>query len=206
MLHHVHHAVTHVRELRARVLEHQIFHGYSSRARAFGGCAALAGALLMSSSSYPPTIPAHIAGWGFVCALALIANYGDVLLWYTAQPSERRELARLRPVMDGVPPIVVGGILTLALILRGDTSMLFGVWMCLFGLTHLSSRHSMPAAIWWLGWYYIGCGAAYLLSAADQDFLRPLPMGGVFFCGELAGAAILYHHHRRRSAVSAGQK
>ena len=185
-------AIGQVRELRARVLESQLFPGFTARARATGGVIALLAAALMASELYPQTLRAHVFGWGLVCFLGLILNYGDVLLWYASMPQERRELARLRPVADGLPPLVVGAVLTAELLLHGNPSALFGVWMCLFGLTHMSSRRSMPPEIWWLGWYYIACGAIYLLGFDEHSFMQAWPMGFVFFGGELFGAYILY--------------
>jgi hypothetical protein len=196
MFHHIHHALAQVRELRARVLEHQMFRGYSARARAGGAAAALLGAAVMSNSRYPKSVEAHVWGWGCVCLLAALLNYGDVLLWYSAQPAERRERGRLRPVLDGLPPLFVGAVLTAVFLREGKAELLFGMWMCLFGLTHLSSRHSLPKEIWWLGCYYIAAGTVFLLAFDRRSFLDPWPMGLIFFCGELTGAYILFIHRK----------
>jgi hypothetical protein len=68
---------------------------------------------------------------------------------------------------------------------------LAGIWMCLFGLANLASRHVLPRQISQVGWFYIACGTACLL-VSDISFLNPWPMGIVFFLGEWAGGIILH--------------
>ena len=53
LFNHIHHALDQVRELRARVIENQIFQGYSGSARAMGGLLALLAAFIMSLPWYP---------------------------------------------------------------------------------------------------------------------------------------------------------
>jgi hypothetical protein len=102
----------------------------------------------------------------------------------------RRDRAMIKPAVDAVPALAVGGLLSLAAIRVGQYDLLFGIWMCLYGLAQVAYRQSLPAGIYMVGLCYIVCGSCCLLSPAVR-FLDPWPMGGVFFAGEIAGGAVL---------------
>lgn len=91
---HIHHALSQVRELKMRVLSAQRFTGYSGRCRAVGGTIALFAPLLLNAQWYPKTLTTHLAGWGVVCACAVLANYSAVLHWFLFQPDVERDLRR----------------------------------------------------------------------------------------------------------------
>jgi len=193
---HIHHALAQVRELKMRVLNAQRFQGYSGRCRAVGGTVALFAPLIMSARWYPQTATAHLAGWGIVFLCAMLANYSAVLHWFLFQPNVERDVRRLMPTVDALPSLAVGGILTGALVLNGQYDLLFGTWMCLYGMTNLSARHTLPRALWPLGLFYIGCGAVCLLTQLGS-LANPWPMGLVFGLGEWVGGFIFF-----RSRVS----
>lgn len=195
----IHQALAQVRELRARVVENRWFLGYSPGARLAGAFAACAGTFILGSDLVPKTTAAHVIGWGLICAFSVITNYGALTRWFLEQPSEAREWARLRPVLDALPALFAGGVLTLALLASGAHDLLFGVWMLLFGLMHTSSRHALPKEIFYLGCAYLAAGTWYLMVYDHRDFTDPYPMGAVFFAGECIGAAILLRHRERSS-------
>ncbi|MBV9464113.1 MAG: hypothetical protein JO317_07800 [Verrucomicrobiae bacterium] len=200
MIAHIHQALAQVRELKQRVLEKQRFKGYSGRARALAGTAALAAAIVMSSPPYPRTTLAHLVGWGVVFLIGFALNYGALLYWFWFDPEARHprsgvplihhDLRRLKPAIDAVPPLFAGGILTYAALLNGQAQLLFGIWMILFGLANTASHSSLPRSIFFVGLYYVACGAAFLLLRGS--FLNPWPIGVVFFVGEWAGGLILH--------------
>lgn len=102
----------------------------------------------------------------------------------------------LRPALDAIPALAMGGILSLALTLHGLYDLLPGTWMSLYGLAQVAYRQSMPPAIYRVGLGYIVAGTAMLLCPA-ADFLSPWPMGVVFFIGEcLGGAALIINQNR----------
>lgn len=191
MANHIHHALDQVRELQQKILDKQRFKGYSGRARAISGTIALAAAAVMSCSFYPQSVPAQFAGWGAVLVAALLLNFGAIFYWFLFDPEARRDLRRLRPALDVLPPILVGGALTTALVLRGDFEYLFGVWMCMFGIANMAARHAVPPRIWIPATFYLVAGAIYLLWP-DPSFLNPWPMGLAFFIGEWAGGFVLH--------------
>lgn len=193
---HLKDALAQVRQLQQAILERQRFRGYSGPARMASGVMALAAAVVMGSPWYPATTRAHVWGWGAVFVVAFMMNAVALLYWFLYNPSVHHDPRKLLPVLDSVPPILVGGALTFTLLLHGWHDYLFGVWMCMFGLANLASRYVLPRAIVLVGLFYTACGIGWLVTPR-VSFLNPLPMGFVFFAGELAGGLILYLDQRR---------
>jgi hypothetical protein len=184
-------ALRQVQELKQKILEKQRFKGYSGRARAMSGTIALFAAMVLASPYWPDTPRAHLAGWAAVFFLACLLNFGAILYWYVREPSAKQEMRRLRPLIDTLPPLLVGGVMTAGLIRQELWSWLVPVWMALFGLANLASRHVLPHTISIVGWYYILAGGILLLLG-PPSFLNPWPMGIIFFAGEWMGGIALH--------------
>jgi hypothetical protein len=187
---HIHDALAQVRELQRRILERQRFRGYSGGARMCAGTVALVGAWIMSWEGYPRDAYAHLLGWGAVFFLAILINYGSLLYWFAKDAGLYGDVRMLRPTVEVFPPVIVGGLLTLAMLLEGHYDYLFGVWMSLFGLANIASRQVLPHKMGLVGCFYIAAGAFCLFSPA-RSFLDPWPMGITFFVGELAGGTLI---------------
>jgi hypothetical protein len=190
---HIHDAIDQVRRLRELVLAKQRFKGYSGKARAAGGVVALLGAAIMNRPWFPCSGTAHLLGWMAVLAIGLLLNYGGLAIWFLRDPAVRHDWEQLRPAADALPALGVGAVFTLALVLRGRFDLLFGAWMCHYGLVHVAYRQSLPRANYVVGLFYMLCGAYCLLSPCCS-FLNPWPMGVVFGMGELAGGIVLYRN------------
>jgi len=199
---HIHDALAQVRELKLRVLNAQRFTGYSGRGRAVGGSAALLAPLVLGAAWYPQTPAAHLAGWAGVCLWALLANYSPLLHWFLFHPEVKRDPWKLMPTVHVLPSLAIGGVLSAALVLKGQYDLLFGVWMCLFGLTNLSAGQTLPKAMRPLGFFYMACGTVCLL-APSVCFTNPWPMALVFGVGEWIGGFIFYRN-RVPAATIAG--
>ncbi len=197
---HLKEALSQVRELQQAVLERQRFRGFSGMTRLISGTFALVAAAIMAWGRYPATTRAHVLGWGAVFVAALITNGCAVLYWFFNDPQVNRDLRRLRPMFDSIPALLVGGVLTFTMILNGLHDYLFGVWMCMFGLSNLATRFVLPRPITLVGAFYVLCGLAWLL-APNSSFLNPWPMGIVFFAGEWAGGLMLHLDQARYLAV-----
>jgi len=193
---HLHEALSQVKQLQESVLDKQRFGGYSGPARALSGAIALFAAVFMTTRYYPQSVKAQILGWGGVFIIALLLNASALIYWFLNDSRVNRKIWRLKPIMDSVPPLIVGGALTASMILHGSHSYLFGIWMCMFGLTNLASRSVLPRMIGLVGVFYVICGVAWLFSPTTS-IMNPLPMGLVFFAGEWAGGLILYLDERR---------
>jgi hypothetical protein len=189
---HIHHALAQVQELKQKVLEKQRFKGYSGRARALSGTTAFVAAWVMAYERYPQTPTAFLIGWGIVLAIAITLNYGALTYWFLFDPTVQRDLRRLKPVLEVLPPLFVGALFSLVLIKEKQFDFLYGVWMCLFGLANLATRHVLPRDIAWIGLFYIAGGTLCLLLG-NISFLNPWPMGLIFFVGEWIGGVILHY-------------
>lgn len=194
---HIHDALRQVQELRHKILEKQRFKGYSGRARALSGTIALLAAACLSFSTIPHSLPAHLVAWYVVFMLSVLLNFGAIIYWFLFDPAAGRDPKRLRPVIDVLPPLAVGAILTFVLVIDGRYEYLFGTWMCLYGLANLAGRHTLPRHIAWIGLYYIAAGALNL-TLLRQPFLNPWPMGIVFFIGEWVSGMILHYDESER--------
>jgi hypothetical protein len=182
-------ALLQVRDLQKKIFEKQRFKGYSGRARAISGTLALITAGILSMSFYPKTILAHLTGWTALFIVSTALNFGAILYWFLFDT--KRDIKRLRPLLDVLLPLIVGGIFTITFLLHGNYSYLFGTWMCLFGLANFATRHTVPRAIWIPSMFYVACGTILILQR-DLSFLNPWPMGIVFFIGEWVGGIILH--------------
>jgi len=190
---HIHDALAQVRKLQEFILSKRFFMGYSGVAKMLGGVIALAGAGVMSLKGFPDSVLAHLAGWGVVLAAALVLNYGAFLWWFLFSSQAKRDMAKAMPVLDAIPSLAIGAVFSLAFVLGRHYELLFGTWMCLYGLAHLSYRQLLPMANYAVGVFYVICGSACLLL--QTPFIKPWPMGFVFFTGELIGGIVLYRNN-----------
>jgi len=193
--HHIHDALTQVRRLQDLVLEKRMFQGYSGRARVFSGVTALAAAALLDCPWVPRTDRAHLAGWALALTAALLLNYGALAWWFLFDPTVRRNPRLIKPAIDAIPALLVGAVLSVALIIAGQYHLLVGVWMSLYGLAQVAYRQSLPPGIYRVGLAYMLCGAACLL-APHLAFTNPWPMGLTFLFGEAAGGYVLLSEGR----------
>lgn len=187
---HIHDALAQVKKLQEFILEKRLFKGYSGWARILSGVAALAGTAIMASE-YVPAVPYyHVDAWAVVVMAGLVLNYGCLLYWFLFNRNVRRDPIMLKPALDALPALTVGAVLTLALVLSENFDLLFGTWMCMYGLAQVAYRQSLPPGIYAVGLGYILCGIWCLMSESIS-FLNPWPMGIVFFIGETAGGIVL---------------
>lgn len=198
----LHHALREVRELKRHILTKQRFKGYSGRARALGGCAALAAALVLRAGYFPADLTNLLVTWGVVLAVGLSLNYGALVYWFLYDEEVGRDWRSLKPALEVLPAFLVGGLLTAALLRTGEASLLPGVWLSLYGLANLASRHVLPKHISWGGAWYIAAGAVCLIWPM-WAWNQPLVLGGAFFIGEwLGGFALHYDQDEGRTIWS----
>lgn len=156
-----------------------------------GGVLALLSAIVLATPAFPSNPVVHLRVWGVLLALALALNFGSVIYRLILAPGKDRDVRRLRPVVDILPPIFVGAILSVALVSHGQFDLLFGTWMCLFSLSHFVTRQVLPAQMTLVGGFYLACGVVCLLLPIGS-FVNPWPMGLVFFVGEGAGGLLFW--------------
>jgi uncharacterized membrane protein len=185
----IHEALSQISELRGVVLDKRYFTGYSGKSKIVGGCLALLTSFLLAMEYIPQNDGAHLLAWLLLGAAGMAVNYSAIFRWYSELNVEEKRLARIIPVVDACPSILVGMILSWGLIAHGALDLLFGTWMSLYGLAHMTYRILLPKPYYWVGVFYLLSGSLLLLF--PQPFLEPWFMGIVFFTGEIAGGIIL---------------
>ncbi|WP_309382937.1 hypothetical protein [Cerasicoccus frondis] len=188
----LHHALREVRELKRHILTKQRFKGYSGRARALGGCTALAAALAIRAGYIPCDLVGLLSAWGAVLAASLLLNYGALVYWFLNDEEADRDWQSLKPALEVVPAFVAGAFATVACIRQGSVELLPGLWMSLYGLANLSTRRVLPRHICWVGAWYLAAGGVCLLWP-QWAWQQSLVMGGVFFIGEWLGGLVLHY-------------
>ena len=188
-LHEVETALEQVRSLQDLCLVKQRFYGYSGRARMVGGLLTLVTAVLLWRL-VPGDPVSHIKGWGILLGFALVVNYAALAFWFLNDPEVKREIVRLKPAIEALPPLAVGGLLSVMFVMQGQWQFLMPTWMFCYGLANLASRHFLDRAISFVGFFYLAAGTLLLFWPGHQ-FTQPLAMGLVFCVGELAGGLIM---------------
>ena len=181
-------AIGRLREVQALVLDRQRFKGFSGAARMAGGFAALLTALILSHA-VPAEPRLHLVGWGLLLAVGLSVNFAALFYWLLKNRSVV-SLAELWPVWEVFPTLSAGAALSVALVRTGQLDLLFGVWMALYGASHMAHRRSLPFPIYCGGLAYLAAGIFFLLWPG-VSFTDPRPMGLVFGLGELFGGWVL---------------
>ncbi len=189
-----------VRILRRSLLGRQRFKGWSGPTRMASGTLALLASLGLHwigpvAGPYEMTLV-----WGGVFLGALLLNLGALVYWFWNDRAVERDVQRLRPILDVMPPLAVGALFTFLLLWRREFDPLYGVWMCMFGLTNLASRYVVPASVALVGVFYILAGGLCLMLPGIT-FHTPLAMGAVFCVGEWASGLFLYRDDRRYEAT-----
>jgi hypothetical protein len=191
-------AVREVRDLRKNILEKQLFKGYSGRARALGGCIALAAAMIVTILPVKAGYSGLFMMWGGVFLCAVLVNYGALGFWLLRDGNYRK--TDMTVVYEVLPVWIVGGILTLALWRSFQFDLLYGSWMGLFGVAQTVTRRRLPRRIVWVGMWYILCGTV-CLALPGGLFMKPMVMGLVFFIGELFAGTIMHNSGQGSSII-----
>jgi hypothetical protein len=141
-------ALSDLEEVRHRLAHVQRFEGYSAPAAAASGVVALAAGFVQQQlAPVPVTVQAlrdYVLIWIACLAVALAVNYGAVAVWLLKHrgPGEQ---SRFRTAARSIAPsVVLGGVLTLALIENGAYTLLPGTWFALYALGLVASRGAIP--------------------------------------------------------------
>lgn len=185
----VNEALAQVRRMQTVVQDRLRFRGFSGHARIVGGFVALIGATLLGRFAPSGAPLTHLLGWGMVLLFAAGVNYGALTFWLLREGRWLRP-AELVPALESLPPLAVGGILSLTLWRTGQYDLLPGTWMLCYGLVHMAYRRNLPVAVYGIGFFYLVAGSVCLLTTG-LSFTDPRFMGAVFGMGEVAGGLAL---------------
>jgi hypothetical protein len=187
-------AMADLAEVRVRLATVQRFDGYSGNAAFASGVVAIfAGIVQALLAPQPATAQAreiYLVIWLTCLGCALAINYGAIVVWRSRNRGEQAG-AQFRTVgMSIVPAIAAGGVVTLALVLRGLDDLLPGMWCATYALGLFSSRAMVPRDVVLVAAAF-GAVAAVLLLAPNIHPLAWWIMPAAFGIGQIVIGAIV---------------
>ena len=170
------HAEDNLRFIRATMESATSFTGISGKGYLLAGSTSLIAAWLASRQVSP-------GGWLAVWMIELVLA-ANVMLVLTAIKAS----AQGRPLWSGngirllgafAPPMIAGGLLTLALFLQASIELLPGIWLSLYGAAVMTAGAHSIRIIPMMGAVFMAIGAVALLFPATGNLMLGLGMGGL---------------------------
>lgn len=189
-------ALSDLAEVRERLVRVQRFEGYSAAAAIASGVAALIAGVVQRLTDPLPALPAalhrYVIIWMTCLVVALALNYGAAAVWLwrhrgPAAASGFRSAAR-----SIAPSIVLGGLLTVALIDRSNYALLPGTWFALYSLGLFASREAIPESTLPITLGFGALAALFLVSPLQQMALSWWVMPFGFGIGQIAVGALIW--------------
>jgi hypothetical protein len=194
-------ALSDLAEVRDRLVTVQRFEGYSAVAAIASGIVAIAaGCVQFLWAPIPTTADAHhryVAIWMTCLAVALALNYGAVALWVVRHRGPGTT-SRFRSAARSIAPsVVVGGLLTVALIDRSAYALLPGTWFALYSLGLFASRSAVPDSTFVVTLGFAALAALFLVSPLQGTALAwwVMPLG--FGIGQIAVGWLIWRERAR---------
>ena len=197
-------AISALDEVRVRLASCQRYRGYSGPAVLASGVVAVGVGLFQGLRAPHPHSEAEIGFylhlWLSCLVVALVLNYGAVLVWHyrSAALRERRQAPSVALAI--VPSMGLGAILSWALLRHGLAPLLPGVWYVCYGTGLLSSRSMLPPRTVPIALGFCFSGAALLLVGEPRLALAwwVMPIG--FGVGQMAIGGFLIRDGREKRA------
>ncbi len=189
-------ALSDLAEVRDRLLRVQRFEGYSAPAAIASGFAALAAGYVQLQLAPLPQTPAafhtYVAIWTSCLAVALLLNYGAVAIWVMKHRGPGA-VSRLRFAARSIAPsVVLGGLMTVALIDHSAYALLPGMWFALYSTGLFASREAIPGSTFPITIGFAVLSALFLISPLQAIALAwwVMPLG--FGTGQIAIGALIW--------------
>jgi hypothetical protein len=176
-------------EIRRMLARAGTFDGYRATPVAVSGALALVAGALQRLLQPGPI--AFVTLWVATAAVCFGVNVYVVARSYGASPRAWERSLALAALLDLVPAMVGGLLLTVALVVRGDLALLPGTWMTLYGIGVMASRRHVPRPCAWIGVAYLLAGTVTLLLLPGELALRADVMAGAFGLGQFLLAIVL---------------
>jgi len=196
-------AIADLDEVRSRLASVQRFRGLSGPAALASGLGALGtGAVQLAVVPHPAgaeDASRYVALWIACLAFALAVNYGAVAVWLVRNWSSRTRTELRTAAFAILPSITAGGVLTAALLARGEIGMLPGTWALCYGLGLIAARAMLPRGMIGIGLGFAAVGSALLFSAGANAlawWVMPLTFG----FGQIGIATLLLRDEAERAA------
>jgi hypothetical protein len=189
-------ALSDLAEVRDRLVRAQRFEGYSAVAAIASGIGALvAGLFQRLTDPLPATSEAldrYVAIWMTCLAVALALNYGAVAIWVLKHRGPAAASGFRTAARSIAPSVVLGGLLTVALIDRGAHALLPGTWFALYSLGLFASRDAIPRATVIVTVGFAALAALFLVSPLQHVALAwwVMPLG--FGIGQIAVGSLIW--------------
>jgi hypothetical protein len=123
----------------------------------------------------------YIALWLGCLSCALAINYGAILVWRAHNRGEQAAVQIRTVGMSIVPAVAAGGVITLALVLRGLDDLLPGMWCATYALGLFASRSMVPRDVVLVAVAFGAAAAVLLLAPHIQPlawWIMPVAFGG----------------------------
>jgi hypothetical protein len=170
------HAADNLRFIRATMESATAFTGVSGKGYVLAGVSALIAAWLASRQTTPVT-------WLGVWMLELLLA-GSVALLMTAHKTEKQGKSLWtangrKLLLAFIPAMLVGGVLTLALFLRNDLTLLPGIWLSIYGAAVTTAGAHSVRIVPVMGTAFMVLGALVLLFPLPTDLMLGIGLGGL---------------------------
>lgn len=194
-------ALTQIAEIRRQAAQGETFRGYRALPVAVSGALALVAGGLQAWLLPEPAadVNGYLGLWLGAAAASLLVTLGVMVwhAWHAASPLAR-SLTSLA-ISQFLPCVVAGGLLTFVLVRFAPDGlwMLPGLWAILFSLGIFASHRLLPAAVFWVGAWYLLAGLLVLAWAQGEQAFSPWAMALPFGVGQFLAAALLYWNLER---------
>ena len=176
-------------EIRRALARAGTFEGYRAAPVALSGMIALA-AGAAQRVLHPDPI-AFVVIWSVAAALGFGINFAVVARTYGASPRHWERSLAFAALLDLIPAMMGGALLTCAMIWTDRIALLPGIWMVLFGTGVMASRRHVPRGCAWIGAAYVVAGVATIVLLPGAGALRADVMAGTFGLGQFLVAWVL---------------
>lgn len=189
-------ALSDLAEVRDRLVRVQRFEGYSAAAAIASGAAALAAGCVQRQMVPLPVMPAalhqYVTIWMTCLAVALALNYGAVAVWVWRHRGPGASSGFRSAARSIAPSVVLGGLLTVALIDRGAYALLPGTWFALYSLGLFASRDVIPESTLPVTLGFVALAALFLVSPLQGAALAWWVMPFGFGLGQIAVGGLIW--------------
>jgi hypothetical protein len=194
-------ALAQITEIRQHICRTEVFRACRWLTVGFSGAMAFVAAAIQACYIPDPQrqLPQYLMLWIGAAALNVAVIGAEIFLRTRAARSiVTRETTR-SAIEQFLPCLIAGGAVTAVIVRRATEAawMLPGLWAVIFSLGMFATYRLLPRAIFWVGMFYLACGAAALAGGRDGSALSPWVMGLTFGVGQLLLAAIFYYSQER---------
>ena len=130
-------------------------------------------------ASLQPSPGAWLAVWMVELGLAAVIAVGTTAWKARSQDVAMRSHAARKLILAFTPPMVVGGLLTVAAFASGERSLVPGIWLGLYGAGVMTGGAYSVRVIPIMGAALIGLATVALLAPVPGDLLLALGLGGL---------------------------